>query len=59
MNVEQKLLLRVEDVKELTGFSRSFIYELISRGELRAIHIGRTMRITKDDLLAWIKQQKP
>ena len=37
------------------GFSRSFVYALIGRGELRAVKVGKATRITRDDEEAWLQ----
>jgi len=56
--VTEKLLLRIPEVVEATGFSRSFIYTQISSGDLRVIRVGRTIRVSADDLKTWIEEQK-
>ena len=53
-----KILLRIPEVVEATGYSRSFIYEAIVSGELKAIRKGRTIRVPADDLKAWIEEQE-
>lgn len=37
------------------GLSRSFVYALIGRGEIRAVKIGTATRITRDDEAAWLR----
>ena len=54
----EKLLLRIPEVAETTGFSRSFIYEQIAAGGLKVIRVGRTVRVRSDDLKAWIEAQE-
>jgi len=49
-----KELLRIPEVVEITGYSRSFIYERIAAGELKVIRTGRTIRISTNDLREWI-----
>ena len=53
----EKLLLRIPEVAQATGFSRSFIYEQIAAGGLKAIRVGRTVRVKADDLKEWIEEQ--
>jgi excisionase family DNA binding protein len=48
------LLLRISEVINATGLSRSTIYELIDAGDLQALHFGRSVRITADSLHALI-----
>ena len=53
----EKLLYRVPEVVEATGYSRSLVYVAISAGELKVVRKGRTVRITAEDLKAWIANQ--
>lgn len=48
-------LLRIfPDVTEQTALGRSTIYDEIAAGRLRAIKIGRAVRVRSDDLERWI-----
>ena len=49
-----KLSLSIEDVKELTGFGRTKIYEAINSGQLPAKKYGKRTIILKDDLLNFL-----
>jgi len=51
-------LLSVRRVHEETDLPVSTVYDLISRGELPAIRIGRSVRIDERDLLRWIERHK-
>lgn len=44
------LLLRVSEASALLGLSRSTVYQLIARGELRVIRIGRSVRVPRQAL---------
>ena len=48
------LLLRVRDVCRLLDVGRSTVYELIARGELPVIRIGRLVRVPRPALEEWI-----
>ena len=50
----EKLLYKVPEVMQVTGYSRSFIYEAIGGGALKVIRKGRTIRVSAEDLRAWI-----
>ena len=52
-----KVLLKIPEVVQATGYSRSFIYEQIGAGSLRAVRKGRTIRVRADDLKEWIEDQ--
>ena len=50
-------LLRVEEAAELVGVSRSFLYNLISSGQLPSVRIGGCRRIWADQLRERLVQQ--
>ena len=54
----EKLLLRIPEVVQATGFSRSSIYEQVASGGLKAIRVGRTIRVRAADLQVWIEDQE-
>ncbi|MDA1129644.1 MAG: helix-turn-helix domain-containing protein [Chloroflexi bacterium] len=54
----EKILYRVPELVKVTGYSRSFIYEAIAAGSLKVVRKGRTVRITAEDLRAWIEDQE-
>jgi putative molybdopterin biosynthesis protein len=43
------VLLTPADAAEMAKVSRDTIYREIDRGELRALHVGRQLRIDPDD----------
>ena len=49
-----KLLLKVPEAAELVGLGTSKFYELIRRGEIPAVHIGRATRIPAEGLRRWV-----
>lgn len=54
----QPLLLRVPEVCELLAVGRSTVYLLMARGELDAVHIGRSVRITTESAVAYVELRK-
>jgi excisionase family DNA binding protein len=56
--VIEKRLLRIEEVGEALGISRAQVYRLISGGELRATHIGRSARVAPEDLDAFVAAKR-
>ena len=48
------LLLGVEEAAVMLGIGRSTLYGLLRRGELRAIHIGRSTRLTMAELERYV-----
>jgi excisionase family DNA binding protein len=51
---QQKLLYRITEAAGLTGYSRSFIYLAINKGELKVVRKGKTVRVLANDLHDWI-----
>lgn len=39
------LLLRIEEAAQRLGIARTLMYELIRRGEVQSVHVGRLHRI--------------
>ncbi len=55
---DRPLLLRIHpDVTTLTSLGRSTIYSEIAAGRLRAIKIGRAVRVRRDDLDRWLESR--
>ncbi|MCA3637039.1 MAG: helix-turn-helix domain-containing protein [Methylobacterium sp.] len=50
----KKLLLDIVEVCEMLGCSRALVYNLIRRGELRSVKLGRATRFRPADLEALI-----
>ncbi len=49
-----RLLLKVPEAAQLTGYAASFLWRLIAEERLPAIRVGRSVRIRPDDLEAFI-----
>ena len=45
----QRLLLKIEAVAETLSISRSKVWELISRGDLRVVRIDRSTRVLREE----------
>ncbi len=52
----EKLLLSVEEAADALGLRRSKTYELLLRGELASVKVGRARRIHVDDLRAFTER---
>ena len=50
------LTLRVEDLMPILGIGRNTAYELVRSGQIRSIKIGRQIRIPKDAVVEYLKQ---
>jgi excisionase family DNA binding protein len=51
---EERLVYTVSEAGELLGISRAFAYELVARGELPVIKLGRRRLVPKVALLALV-----
>jgi excisionase family DNA binding protein len=49
----------VAEAGEMLGISRAFAYELVARGELPVIRLGRRLLVPKVGLLALVGQTGP
>lgn len=53
----QTLVLTVPEAAELLRIGRNTCYELVRRGEIPAVRLGRVIRIPRFALEQWISQQ--
>jgi excisionase family DNA binding protein len=53
-----KLLLRIPEVCESLGLSRSKVEALIDTGELPIVRVGKSVRIVAKDLSLWVDKLK-
>ena len=47
---DSKILLTVPEAAQRLGLGRSFVYQLVMKGEIRSIKLGRARRIPVDAL---------
>jgi excisionase family DNA binding protein len=52
-------LLTVPQAAEILGISKSLLYQLVSRGDVKSIRIGRLIRIKMEDLLQFLEEGSP
>jgi len=52
------LLFSVPEAARLLSISRSKLYQMIHRGKIHSIRIGRSRRLALKDLERWIQRQK-
>ena len=53
---QPRLLYKIVEAAQVTGYSRSFIYQAINKGELRVIRKGKTVRVGADGLTNWVNE---
>ena len=49
--------LKVPEVAEVLRIARSRAYELVADGEIPAVKIGRSVRVSRKDLDRWLEGQ--
>lgn len=52
-----RLLLRIPDAAVRLSVGRSTLYEMLQRGDLPAVHLGRSVRIPAAALRAWVERR--
>ena len=52
---KEAALLSPREVAELLAVNRATVYELIARGELRAVRVASALRIARADLAAYLE----
>jgi excisionase family DNA binding protein len=55
--VNERLLLKVDEVAEMLGLGRSKTYELVATGVLPAVRLGRSVRVPAKGLRQWLDEQ--
>lgn len=50
-------ILTVDEVSRLLRISRAKAYNLVATGELPSIRMGRSVRVRRDRLEAWLDQR--
>jgi excisionase family DNA binding protein len=53
-----RLLMTIRDAALALGLGRSTVYELIGRGELEVVHVGRSARIPVDALRRFVDRRR-
>ena len=50
------LVLSVDDLTEILGIGRNTAYDLIRCGKIKSFRIGHQIRVPKDSLLDYLKE---
>jgi excisionase family DNA binding protein len=53
----EPLLLRATEVGKLLGLGRSKVFAMVAAGQLPAIRIGRSVRVPREALERWVREQ--
>lgn len=54
----EPVLYSCTHVAEILGISVEQVRKMCREGSMRSIHVGRAVRIHKDDLQAWLDEQR-
>ena len=54
--MDTKLLLTVREAADVLGISRTAIYLLLQRGEIPSVKIGRSRRITRQEIERYVSR---
>ena len=55
---EQPLLLRAEEAARLLGLGRSTVFGLLAAGELPAVRVGRSVRVSRAGVEQFIAERE-
>ena len=58
MNEKHNEWLKVPEVAEVLRIARSRAYELVANGEIPAVRIGRSVRVSRKELNHWLEGQR-
>ena len=53
----EPLLLRAEECARILGLGRSKVFQMMQRGELPVVRIGRSVRIPARALELWVNER--
>jgi excisionase family DNA binding protein len=59
MNEKQRIAFKPREIAELTGLSRSFVYQLIQRGDIRPVRLGRAILIPATEIERLLESKNP
>ncbi len=51
-------LLSVEELCEVLGVGKSWVYQRLKSGEISSIKVGRSFRVNREDLEAYLKSRR-
>ena len=57
-DLQQSQLLKLREAASILNISRTALYDLLEKGQLESVKIGRSRRILTEDLVRFIKSLK-
>jgi excisionase family DNA binding protein len=52
----EKLLYTIREVEDVLGVSRATVYNLIERGDLRRVKVGKSARIPRTSIVEYVER---
>jgi len=56
--MRNKEWLTLAEVQRVLGLGRTKTYELVARGEIPAVRIGRVLRVNREELDRWLETKR-
>jgi excisionase family DNA binding protein len=50
--------ISLHELQEILAIGRTKAYDLVTSGDLPAVRVGRSIRISKQDLTDWLERQR-
>jgi excisionase family DNA binding protein len=50
--------ISLNELQEILSIGRTKAYDLVTSGDLPAVRVGRSIRISKQDLTDWLERQR-
>ena len=54
----EKLVYSIQEVAELLGISRSYAYELVRKGEIPVLRLGKKRVVPKEKFTRWVNGEE-
>ena len=51
---ETQRLFKITEVEDILSLSKSALYREINAGNLKAVHIGKAIRVTNDEIVRYV-----
>jgi excisionase family DNA binding protein len=51
------VLLSASHIEDLTGLSKTMVYDLLAREGCPTVRFGRSIRVWRDEFIRWLEEQ--
>ncbi len=52
--IDTQRLFKIKEVEDILSLSKSALYREINAGNLKAVHVGKAIRITNDEIIRYV-----